>query len=293
MVRTEYIAWSQEVELDYYQQTKQLQHLNKAKNQFQILKKYTNKQGGLQMTDTDTRVWIGENGLAAWQALRLYKITKEQQYYTQAIKWINHITKNPPTQNKKEPRLHAVFIAWCNYAFIELSTINKEWQPTTKQYCQKLLQLQKNNKLWTICYHYDLYVARHLLHAYHHFKHTDNPFATKLYLSVKQFMQKTRYTKIPIVNTRPIHYLFFDWKGSGYSTQQYARLCYKMYQTSYDIDDYLEGTIALNATTKHLTKNRMVLKQVTDKKGNHLATSWNKHIHLLQKQCEKHIKKWI
>lgn len=293
MVRNEYIAWNMEVELDYYQETKQKQHLEKAKEEFKILKQNTTPKGGLQMTDTNTRIWVGENGLAAWAALRLYKITKQPKYYNQAIKWIKYTIDNPPTQNPKEPRLYAVFIAWCNYAFIELSTINKKWNYIVKQQCQKLLDQQKNNKLWTICYHYDLYVARHLLHAYNHLKYTDNPLATRLILSVMQFMKKTRYTKIPLINTRPIHYLFFDWKGSGYSTLQYARLCYKLYLTSYDLDDYLEGSVALQATTKHLQKKGMIIKQIGDKKGNPLATSWYKHCQLLQQKCEKEVKKWI
>lgn len=66
-----------------------------------------------------------------------------------------------------------------------------------------------------------------------------------------------------------------------------------MYLTTYNIDEYLEGTEALNAAQKHLMKDGMVKKQVTDKKGNALATTWLQHCSILKQQCDKEIKEWI
>lgn len=295
-IRYEYIEWSMETSIDMFEHTKQHKWLLKAKKQFEILKKGTRPDGAIQMTTTNPRNYIGENGLAAWQTLRLYRLTKNKKYLEQAKKWINYIDRNPPKPKRNEPRLHPVFIAWTNYAYIELSKVyptNNQLKEKIKKNCNKLLMSQKKNKLWSICYHYDLYVARHLLHAYNHLKYTDNWFAQDLFIAVHEFMQKTRYTKIPFVHTRPIHYLFFDYKGSGYSTLQYARLCFKMFLTTFNIDEFLEGTEALKAARKHLMTDGMVKKQVTDKKGNALATTWLQHCTMLQQRCEKEIKEWI
>lgn len=299
-VRCEYEAWAVMTDLFLFKETKNSLHLNKAKERFELLTKYTNPEGGLIFGSEDNKVWSGENGLACWGAVKLYKITKDIIYLNQAYKWIKYVVHHPPKASPDEPRLYPVFLAWINYAFMELAKLQltdwKEWVKLSEDYTKEILRLQKHYKGWDICYHYDLYVARNLLYAYHFF--TIDQFnvdlGSKCFHALLSFMKHSRHTKIPFMNVRPIHYLFFDWKGSGYSTLQYAQLRFELYLTYYNIDDYLEGRVALDSCRKYLiTKDGSVVKRMGQKSPNKLATDWLRYVDTLNKKCEIIAKEWL
>jgi hypothetical protein len=305
-VRCEYEAWGLITDMFLYEETKKACYLLSAKERFNKLVQFTNLEGGLKFGTSNDKVWVGENGLASWGSLRLYKQTGDSNVLFEAKRWVNYAIKHPPTVNEDEPRLYPVFLTWINYALMEMASLNEEgwqgWKKLSEEYTTKLISLQKRKGKWSICYHYDLYCARGLLYAYKffttqhngHYQFENVHLAEWCYSALNGFMKVTRHSKIPLLNVRPIHYLFFDWKGSGYSTLQYAQLRFEMYLTFFNIDDYLEGKVSLEACKKHLIgKDGLVVKRQGDKIGNLLASDWFKYVEFLEEKCRKITKEWL
>jgi len=283
MIRCEYEAWLMQTDVLLSDELEDGRHLTKAIERFGILQKFTDVDGGVMMSDSDKRVWVGENGLAAWGALKLYERTENPIFLEQAKVWIQYITKNPPTVRKDQPRLQLVFVAWNNYALMKMAKIEPRWHDEVKQNTELLLYHQKKNKHWTICQHYDLYIARGLLYSYQFFKLTDNILANKCLLAVQEYLQKN--SKL-LNKTLPIHYWPLEWRGSGYSTLQHAQLNFEIYILTSSHDYLADGLESLEAAKKHLVKNGKVLKRKGDKETNELATDWLKNCEVLKTKCE-------
>ncbi len=299
-VRCEYDAWSIITDCFLYEETKLKEHLEVADVKFERLVKYTNETGGLMFGSESSKVWIGENGLAVWGALRLYKYSGNIKYLVQSQKWLKYVLKNPPKVHSDEPRLYPVFLAWINYGLMMAVKLKiKGWETYLKVYEENvkiILSLMKRGTHWSICFHYDLYVGRSLLYAYHFFTigQRNVKLGTECLVALTKFMKATRHSKIPFMNVRPIHYLFFDVFGSGYSTSQYAQLRYELYLTYFNIDDYLEGKISLDACKKYLVKDvDQVVKRFGDKVSNELATDWLRYVRALDSKCSKEALEWI
>jgi len=288
VVRCEYEAWEIETLLDTYNFTREDFLIKKAIVKFENLKKYTNKEGGLMMSNLDKRVWIGENGLAAWGSLRLYELTKKDKFYNQAKIWLNYIIKNPVIKRKDQPRLYLVFLAWNNYALIKMAETSGEkyWKNLAIKYSKELIKAQKTLGNWSICFHYDYYVAQSLLFTYSHFKKNNKYLTLSLdcFKATRKFIDNTRHTKTIFTKLRPIHY--FVPIASGYTSLQHSHTCFSMFLETFNVDDFLEGEISFLNVKRYLLKDGKVLKQKGDKKGNDLATIWLKRAESYRNRCK-------
>ena len=299
VVRCEYEAWSIITDCFLYEQSKDDAHLSVAKGKFKLLVEHTDWQGGLSFGTGNHKVWVGENGLAAWGALLLYKHTSDSNFLVQAQKWLKYVLNYPPKVRVDEPRLYPVFLTWINYALMEAVKQKivdwKGYQQVCESNVNEILGLMKRGTHWGICYHYDLYVGRGLLYAYRFFTIDgfNQELGGKCLVALTNFMKASRHSKVPFMNVRPIHYLFFDFRGSGYSTSQYAQLCFEMYLTYYNIDDYLEGKVALDSVKKYLMVKGGVVKRFGDRTVNGLATDWLRYVEVLDKKCVEVALEWI
>jgi len=278
-IRAEYSAWEIEVLLDFYRFTGQKKHLARAIKLGNELKRVQAPNGAFYFSDTDKRIWSGEPGLCGWSLYKLYHYTKNNDYKKRADKAIEYIKKNPVQRRQDEKRLYYVFVAWNAYPFIirwQLFKNNRDKEQFIHA-ADRLVNAQKLSGRWTIALHYDLYVAWVLMYAY-------NETKNKKYLNaVLAFLRFAKFHKTPL-GLYSIHYLPFGLieLGSGYSTNQMARLNYYLYFTTGEKKYKETADALLPAIASRLKRGNGIAKLYAHKTKNDLATMWYEHNKLLK-----------
>lgn len=127
---------------------------------------------------------------------------------------------------------------------------------------------QMENGKFSKDYTADLKTALDLLDEYNEKKEKDMPTAIEAFSAVQKFIRSTRLNKTPIrlLNIprggRPCNYMpsfviflpFLElfWPPDTETTLLHAVLSFKMFNVSYNIDDYLEGAVSLMVVEKNL-----------------------------------------
>lgn len=278
-VRAEYNAWEIEVLLDFYKETNEQKHLDRAIKLGNELKKVQAKNGAFYFDMKIKKIWSGEPGLCSWSLYRLYHYTKNETYKKMADKAVNYILKHPVKKKSDEKRLYYVFVAWNIYPFITRWQMLQQEKDKKRmiQEADKLIKAQKMTGRWTIVLHYDLYVAWVLMHVYHQTKDT------KYLNAVKKFLSFAKHHKTPL--GYPIHYLPFGLIeiASGYATNQITRLNYYLYFETGDEKYKNFADKQIPQIEKRLTRKEGIAKLYKDQTPNALATMWYEHNKLLQK----------
>ena len=196
-----------------------------------------------------------------------------------ADKAVAYINSHPVQHKSDEKRLYYVFEAWNIYPFVIRWQVFKDKKAKEHfiSVADKLVKAQKLTGRWTIVLHYDLYVAWVLMHVYHETKN-------KRYLrAVLKFLRFGKLHKTPI-GLYPIHYLPFGLIeiGSGYSTNQLARLNYYLYFETGNNTFKNFGDSLLPVIANKLKRGNGIAKLYRQKEKNNLATMWHKHNQLLK-----------